>query len=115
MAGTERWSVRSFLVANGTPGRADRVIAERRTLGSFSAFLEIGADSVHSGAVAAEVAVAFSIDTHVMMSRADVLAEVNGVEISRDPHVGRLRTNDDRPRRTGDSLLHGAYLLGSEK
>jgi hypothetical protein len=115
MAGTERWGVRRFLVADGTSCRTDRVVTERGTLGAFSAFLEIGADGVHGGAVAAEVTVAFSIDAHVMMARADVLTEVNGVEISCHAHVGRLRTNKDRPRRTGDGLLHGADLQGSEK
>jgi hypothetical protein len=84
-------------------------------LGAFSVFLEIGADGVHGGAVAAEVTVAFSVDAHVMMSRADVLAEVNGVEISRYSDIGRLRMKGDGPRGTGDGLLHGAYLLGSEK
>jgi hypothetical protein len=115
MAGIERGSVRCLLVADGTSRRADGVIAKRGTLGAFAAFLEIGADGVHGGAIAAEVAVAFSVDAHVMMSRADVLAEVNGVEISRDPDVGRLRTNDDGPRGTGDGLLHEAYLQESEK
>jgi hypothetical protein len=115
MAGTERGGVRGLLVADGTLCRTDGVITERGTLGAFSAFLEIGADGVHGGAVAAEVAIAFSVHAHVMMLWADVLAKVNGVEISRDPHVGCLRTNDDCPRGTGDGLLHGAYLQGSEK
>jgi hypothetical protein len=115
MAGTERGGIRCLLVADGTSCRANGVIAERGTLGAFSAFLEIGADGVHCGAIAAEVAIAFSVDAHVMMTRTDMLAKVNGVEISRDPHIGRLRTKGDRPRRTGDGLLHGAYLLGSEK
>jgi hypothetical protein len=107
MAGAERGGVHCFLVADGTSCRADGVIAERRTFGAFSAFLEIGADGFHGWAVVAEVAIAFSVDTHVMMSRADVFAEVNGVEISRNPDVGRLRTKGDCPRRTGDGLLHG--------
>jgi hypothetical protein len=53
MAGAERGGICGFLIADGTPGRTDRVVAKRRTVSAFATVLDIGARGVHCGTGAA--------------------------------------------------------------
>ena len=110
MGRTERHVTSSFCVADGTRCWADRIVAKRRTISAFAAFFEIGAHGVHGGTRAAQVAVAFGIDAYVMMLRADMIAEINGIEIARHPDGRRLLVENARCSGGSSSNLHQCLL-----
>ena len=110
MGSTERHVAGSFGVTDGTRCGSNWIVAKRRTINALAAFLEVGADCVYSGTRTAQVAVAFGIDAHIVMLRADMTAEVNGIEIARNPDVCRLLANGNCCRGAGNGLLHVAYL-----
>jgi hypothetical protein len=58
-----------------------------------------------------QIAVTLRVDAHIVILRADVAAEVNSIEIACQPDECRFLANGNCCGRTGNGLLHVAYLL----
>ena len=100
MGRTERHVAGSFGLADGTCGGTNGIVAKRGTIHALTAFLEIGAHGIHCGTRVTQVTVAFRVDAHIVILRADVTAEVNGIEVACHPDGCRL-------------LLENAWCSGS--
>jgi hypothetical protein len=62
-----------------------------------------------------QIAVTLRVDAHIVILRADVAAEVNSIEIARQPDGCLFLANGDCCRGAGNDLLHEIPPIGDEK
>ena len=82
---------------NWTFCRVDRIVPKRRTFRALASIREMGADCIHRGALTPQRAGTFPVDPDAVVARADGVAQVNGIEVTRDRDRWRIRLDNKRP------------------